>query len=164
MLLASLLGGLFIGVCSALPIVSLGNCCCLWVTGGGFLAAYVLAQNEPDAMSVRRGAAVGFGAGVVGAVVWLLASLGLDAVLGPLERRVLGEIVGTARDMPPNVRAWLESASADAGSAFKYALMFGLLLFVGTPFAAFGGVLGAAFFRSDVPPALGGPIAPPPLP
>ena len=27
-----------------------------------------------------------------------------------------------------------------------------------------GGLLGAAFFRNDVPPALGGPSEPPPLP
>ena len=27
----ALFGGLFIGVLSALPLVSVGNCCCLWV-------------------------------------------------------------------------------------------------------------------------------------
>ena len=33
-------GGLFIGVLSALPFVSVGNCCCcLWVVAGGVLAA-----------------------------------------------------------------------------------------------------------------------------
>ena len=29
-----LLGGLFLGVLSALPIISAGNCCCLWTLGG----------------------------------------------------------------------------------------------------------------------------------
>jgi len=38
------------------------------------------------------------------------------------------------------------------------------LLFVGSLFSTLGGVMGAAFFRNDVPPALGGPIQPPPLP
>ena len=164
MRLASLLGGLFIGVFSALPIVSLGNCCCLWVVSGGFLASYVLAQNEPGSVSARRGAAVGFGAGLIGALVWLAVSLGLDVLLAPFERRVLGEIARTARDVPPNVRIWLESASAGGGSRFGHGLMFALLLVVGTPFATFGGVLGGAYFRPDVPPALGGPITPPPLP
>ena len=33
------LGGLFIGVLSALPIVGAANCCCcLWVVSGGALA------------------------------------------------------------------------------------------------------------------------------
>jgi hypothetical protein len=34
-------------------------------------------------------------------------------------------------------------------------------LFVGSIFSTLGGLLGAVFFRNDVPPALGGP---PPLP
>ena len=31
----ALYGGLFIGVLSALPLINIGNCCCLWVIGGG---------------------------------------------------------------------------------------------------------------------------------
>jgi hypothetical protein len=41
---------------------------------------------------------------------------------------------------------------------------FVVMLFCGVVFATLGGVLGAAFFRNDVPPALGGPGEPPPLP
>ena len=37
----ALFGGLFIGVLSALPIISAGNClCCMWVVAGGMLATY----------------------------------------------------------------------------------------------------------------------------
>ena len=46
MLQAPLLGGLFIGVLSALPCHQLGNCCCLWIVGGGVLAAYLDQQND----------------------------------------------------------------------------------------------------------------------
>ena len=161
--LAPLLGGLFIGVLSALPIVSLGNCCCMWIIGGGFLAAYIQQQNDPRPFTASRGAIVGIGAGLVGAVVWLVISLAVDVALAPLQRRVLGEIVRTARDMPPEARAFLRSMAA-GGSPFRYVFGFALMLFLGTPFAALGGVLGAAFFRPDVPPALGGPIPPPPTP
>ena len=35
MLQPALYGGLFIGVLSALPVVNIGNCCCLWFAGGG---------------------------------------------------------------------------------------------------------------------------------
>jgi len=42
-----LLGGLFIGVLSSLPIVSMGNlCCCLWVVLGGVLTMYLQFQDE----------------------------------------------------------------------------------------------------------------------
>jgi len=43
---APLLGGLFIGILSALPVVSWGNCCCLWIIGGGVLAAYLDQQRD----------------------------------------------------------------------------------------------------------------------
>jgi len=43
----ALLGGLFIGVLSALPVVQICNCCCLWIIGGGLLAAYLQQQNQP---------------------------------------------------------------------------------------------------------------------
>ncbi len=51
----ALLGGLVLGVLSALPIVSIGNvCCCLWVISGGVLAAYLLQRNQADAHRGRR--------------------------------------------------------------------------------------------------------------
>ena len=43
----AVLGGVFIGVLSALPLISAGNCCCcLWVIGGGVVAAYLLQQSQ----------------------------------------------------------------------------------------------------------------------
>ena len=52
-------GGLFIGVLSALPIINIGNCCCLWVLGGGVLAAYLMQQNHPYPITAADGALVG---------------------------------------------------------------------------------------------------------
>ena len=47
----ALLGGAFIGVLSALPIVSVGNvCCCLWMVTGGALTAWVLQQRQDEAV------------------------------------------------------------------------------------------------------------------
>lgn len=158
---ASLLGGLFIGVLSALPVVSWGNCCCLWIFGGGALAAYLDQQNDSRPTTLGRGAVAGLLAGVVGAVVWLATSVVLDAVLEPVRERVMGELMRIARDMPPDARAWLESIGGS--SPLGYAVNFFLLLCVGAVFSTLGGLAGAAFFRNDVPPALGGPIQPPPL-
>jgi hypothetical protein len=157
---APLLGGLFIGVLSALPIVSLGNCCCLWIVGGGVLAAYLDQQNDPRPTTLGRGAYNGLLAGVFGAVVWLVVAVALEAVLGPLRERVLGDIVRVAQDMPPEARAILESlrGSSPVGFAFDFLV----LLCVGAIFSTAGGMLGASFFRTDVPPALGGPVEPPP--
>jgi hypothetical protein len=157
-----LLGGLFIGVLSALPIVQLCNCCCLWIVGGGVLAAYLQQQHQPAPLHVTGGARVGLMAGVAGAFVWLLASQALDVVMAPIQQRLADEILRSARDMPPNVRAWFETARA--GGATGYGFGFFLMLLFGSIASALGGAIGAAYFRNDVPPALGGPIPPPPLP
>ena len=69
----ALLGGLVLGVLSALPIINLGNtCCCLWVIAGGMTAAYLLQNAQVAPITSGDGAAVGFLAGVAGAIVWLL--------------------------------------------------------------------------------------------
>ena len=156
------LGGLFIGVLSALPIVQLCNCCCLWIVGGGVLAAYLQQQNQPAPLTVSGGARLGLLAGVAGAFVWLVVSQMLDVVMSPIQQRLSEEILRSARDLPPAVRAWLESARDDGSGGFIFGFL--LLLVCGSIASALGGAIGAAYFRNDVPPALGGPIAPPPLP
>src|SRR5688500_1904906 len=101
-----LLGGLFIGVLSAMPIVQLCNCCCVWIVGGGVLAAYLQQQNLPAPMTVLDGVRAGALAGVVGALVWLILTQALDIVLAPLQERLLSEVLRNARDLPPDVRSW----------------------------------------------------------
>ncbi|MDO8680687.1 MAG: DUF5518 domain-containing protein, partial [Acidobacteriota bacterium] len=68
----ALLGGLAIGVLSALPVISLANCCCAWILFGGALAAYLMQQNHPEPVNAGDGAIVGLLAGIVGAFVWLV--------------------------------------------------------------------------------------------
>jgi len=165
MIQAVLLGGVFIGVLSALPIVNLANCCCLWVIGGGVLAAYLQQQNEgARSLPIARGAGSGLMAGVVGAFVWVLVSLVLATVMGPLQQRMVQEMVRGATDMPPDVRAMLERIGERASSPFQYIFGFLFHLCAGLIFATAGGAIGAAFFRRDAPPATGGDAIAPPVP
>ena len=158
----ALLGGLFIGVLSALPIVQLCNCCCVWIVGGGVLASYLQQQTQPTTLTVSGGARVGLIAGLIGAVVWLMVTTVLSVLLAPLNERLLEEVARNASDIPPEVREMLENVGANrgAGQVFSFLLM---LVFGGLA-AAFGGAVGASYFRKDVPPALGGTPPPPPLP
>lgn len=158
-----LLGGLFIGVLSALPIVSVANCCCLWIVGGGMLAAHLAQQESPYRLSPGRGALVGFLAGVVGAFIWLVLALVLDVVIAPLQERMIDEMLTSTQNMPPEARDWLEMVASRSDSPLRYVAGFFFHLF-GTLFAALGGLLAAVFSKRDLPPALGGPITPPPLP
>jgi hypothetical protein len=150
-------------VLSALPLVSLGNaCCCLWVICGGVLGAYLDQQNDPRPITVGRGAFTGFLSGIIGSLIWLIVSIAVNLVMAPLQRRMAADFAREARDLPPQVRAMLESLGANP----SIGLIFGfvVMLICGVIFATVGGVLGAAFFRNDAPPALGGPSEPPPLP
>ena len=168
MIQAALLGGLFIGVLSALPVINVANCCCLWVIAGGVLAAHLDRQNDPRPMTIGRGAFAGLTAGLVGAAIWLVASLALDVVMSPLQERMVDAMIRNARDMPPEARAWLEAIGSRASSPVRWVLGFLFHLVAGAIFATLGGMFAAMFFtRNNVPPALGGDSytqPPPPLP
>ena len=154
-----LLGGLFIGVLSALPIVQLCNCCCLWIIGGGILAAYMEGQSQPTSLTLGQGAKVGLFAGIVGAIVWFM----LDSAVGPLQTRFMGELMRSTGDLPPELQDWL-SAVEEGRERGNTVIGFMLMLIFSSMISTIGGMIGAAYFKKDVPPALGGPINPPPLP
>ena len=122
----AVLGGLFIGVLSALPIVGWGNCCCcLWVVCGGILAAYLDQQRDPTPISVGRGAFTGFLAGIIGAAVWMVVAAAVGAILAPFERQLADEMIRTTADAPPEVRRMIEWINANAGFAVAVGFLGG---------------------------------------
>ena len=143
---AVVLGGLFIGVLSALPIINLANCCCLWILGGGAIAAYLAQQHHPGPFGLMDGARFGFRAGVFGAVVWLLASTVVDVIVAPLQQSAADFMLRSATDIPPDVRSWLENIGNSASLPARMIIGFFFQLFLAAPFAALGGLLGAAIF------------------
>jgi len=157
----ALLGGLFIGILSALPFISVGNCCCLWIISGGFLAAYLDSQNTSRSLTVGRGALVGFLAGVAGAFIWLIATLALEPLIAPMQQRFAEQMASQSQSMPPELRAWFEALADRSTSPLRWVGGFFVQLFIGMVFAPVGGMLGATFFKKDVPPALGGDALPP---
>jgi len=155
------LGGVFIGVLSALPFVSAGNCCCcMWMVSGGALAAYLEIQQKNRSLTAGEGAAIGALSGVIGAFVWIPIAVALALLLGPLQRAFFEEFARNARDMPPEAREFLENMGG-GGTAVGTVFGFIFQLFAGAIFAAIGGVLSAAYFKKEVPPALGGDWVPP---
>ena len=149
---AVLLGGLFIGVLSALPIVNLANCCCLWIVGGGAITAYLAQQDDPRALGLLAGARLGFRAGVFGAVVWLFASAAVNVMVAPLQQSAADLMLRNATDIPPDVRTWLESVGTSASMPMRMVFGFFFQLFVAAPFASLGGLIGAALFARPSQP------------
>ena len=69
----ALLGGLIVGVLSAIPIVN--YCCCIWAIGGGVLACFLYIKSSPVPVRPGDGAIVGAFAGLIGAIIYLIAGL-----------------------------------------------------------------------------------------
>jgi hypothetical protein len=151
----ALIGGLVVGVLSALPIVSIGNlCCCLWIVSGGVVAAYVFQMNSAEPMTPADGALAGLLAGLVGAGVHLILSIPIDMVMGPFERSMAQRIM----DMTGNaeMRDMLQRHSQrDAGFfvlILRRAAGFFFMLVAGAGFSTIGGLIGAMVFRRTPPP------------
>src|SRR5215217_3548599 len=66
----ALLGGLIVGLLSAIPIVN--YCCCIWAIGGGGLASYLYIKSSPTKIAIGDGAMLGGLAGVIGALLYLI--------------------------------------------------------------------------------------------
>ena len=155
------IGGLVMGVLSALPLVAAGNlCCCMWVVSGGAIAAYLLQQNQSTPITPGDGALVGLLAGLVGAFVQFAVAIPVGILVAPMERAMLQRVLDMAGTMPSDMRDMLERYSrSDAEFSFglmilskAVALMFGL--FIGAIFSTIGGVVGALVFKKDTPPGV----------
>jgi len=150
----ALFGGLFIGVLSALPIISLGNClCCMWVIGGGALAVYLMQQNYPFAVQGADAALVGLLAGLIGGALDGLLIIPLALAFGPTEQRIIQRALESSQDVPPEVRSMLDNLASGGVlglmaivGVFIRAIVFGVI-------AMLGGLLGVALFKKkDLPP------------
>ena len=146
----ALVGGLIVGVLSALPIVSAVNlCCCLWVVSGGAAAAYLLQQNRVTPLTAGDGAVVGLLAGLVGAFVYLAVSIPITILIAPMERALMQRVLENSGTMPPGFREYMGTY---VGGGVRIALGFIFMLTVGSVFSTLGGLLGAVIFGKKRPP------------
>ena len=146
----ALWGGVFIGVLSALPLVSAGNCCCcLWVLVGGALAAYLRQQNSPYQIDAAEGALVGLMAGLVGAVVGSILAIPLQMISGPMQQQMMERILSQNPEVTPEMREMIERMTATSG-VWIVTLIFSLVVY--SVFGVLGGLLGVAIFKKNLPP------------
>ena len=158
----ALYGGVAMGVLSALPLVNMGNCCCLWIIGGGVLAAYLLQQNHPFALTAADGALVGLLAGLFGSVIWVVLSVPIEMAMGPVQQRLMERILASNPDFPAESRQMIEDMARQGVTAVGIVmrLVFGAI--VGAIFGMLGGLLGVAIFKKkDLPPPGTTEILPP---
>jgi hypothetical protein len=143
-------GGLFIGVLSALPIVSAANCCCcLWAISGGVLATYLRQQNSRYQVPASEGALVGLMAGAIGGVIYVVLSLALAPIVGPMQQQMFEGMMRGQGDMPPELRDMVENIGS-MGAVMGVMHVFNAIIY--TVFGLIGGLLGVAIFKKDAPP------------
>jgi hypothetical protein len=152
----ALLGGVTIGVLSALPVVNC--CCCAWILFGGALASYLMQQNHPEPIDVGDGAIVGLNAGWIGSFVWLIVSIPINTAMGPFNSQMVQQILRESTDLPPAMREALEG-SASSGIGLGLVFGFFVMLVLMTTCGMLGGIFGALLFRKTPPP-----VVPPPIP
>src|SRR5262245_3276363 len=154
-------GGLLIGVLSALPVVNIGNCCCcLWVLVGGGLAAYLRQQNTPYQIQAAEGAIVGMIAGAIGGVIQSVLSIPLEMMAGPLQQQIMDRVLSNP-EVDPQFREMMENLATHSGGLRIVGMLVTVVIY--TVFGLFGGLLGAAIFKKNLPPPPPpGPIDMPP--
>ena len=160
----ALLGGLFIGVLSALPFINAGNCCCcLWVLAGGVLAVYLRQQNQPVVVDAAEGMLVGLMAGAIGAVICTILSIPIAMMMGPMQAEWMTRMMEGNNEVPPELREMMERFAVGSSGFALVTGLFNLVVF--SVFGLLGGLLGVAIFKKNVPPAPPStPYTPPPSP
>lgn len=143
----ALLGGLIVGLLSAIPI--LNYCCCIWAIAGGGLAGFLYIKNSPTPVPTGDGAIVGALSGVVGGLIYLV--IGLPILL----------LVGTGEMEAQLRRSGIEMPMSGTLLLVVSALIAAVCLLV---LATLGGLLSIPIFEKrkadgppPPPPATGGP-------
>jgi hypothetical protein len=151
----ALLGGVFIGILSSLPVINFLNCCCLWVIGGGMLVVYLQQQRKFEPVETGDAVVGGLIAGVLGGLIVAVASTLMQSVANPLMNEQFRQSLEDP-NMPPEVRDMLTNLFTSGNLAV---LTFALTVPLYAIFSMLGSLLGLAIFRKKLPPAA--PMPPP---
>jgi len=162
----ALIGGVLLGILSSLPLF---NClCCVWMIGGGVLAAYLFVKDSPAPVTLGRGVTLGLLTGCLGTIVMALFFVPLHMLLNPgvtiMEQ--MRQSMNQLPNVPPETRQLL--ATLEERSGIIYAIGFIFMLIVSCLFSMAGGAIGVAIFEKrnsrNVPPSYQPPINIPPPP
>ena len=146
----SLLGGLFIGIVSALPIVgALNYCCCLWVVTGGLLTTWLQQQGRTDALDTAEAALGGLLSGLIGAVIYVVFHALLFSMSGDSFEAALRTMVEQYPQMPADLRDRMLGMGTGRNMIL---IMTAVTLPLYAVFGMLGALLGLALFRKPSPP------------
>jgi hypothetical protein len=163
----ALISGITIGAVSAVPGISLINCCCcagVWL--GGVMAMYLYKKQFTEGMPPLESSdalMLGLMSGVIGAFTATVINVLILTIIGPVEQELVKSIVGKLldrlveqgglqSDMADTLKEQVEQSIRDSG---KLSNIFGSLfmaLILYPIFSILGALLGFAIFRPKNPP------------
>lgn len=154
----AIIGGVVLGLLSAIPFVNWVNvCCCAWAILGGILASYLYVKNSATPANAGDGALVGAMAGGVGAVIYLVIGIPLALVSGAAMREMLINLMASVNPEQADVIRGMAMQGESVASTIFQGLIGAVLLVV---FAIIGGLIGIPLFEKRK----GGGAVPPPPP
>jgi hypothetical protein len=178
MLKPALIGGVALGVLSAIPIIGMFNCaCCAWVLIGGLLAAYLYVKESSIPVSLGRGAGLGLITGVIGSMICTLFTIPillLSAGPGGFNfASMLQQQMEKMPNVPLETRQAMDKLAAGGGLVFLFVILGVLFsLFIFAIFGMIGSTVGVALFEKRTigtpppnPPSYTPPVdmLPPPM-
>src|ERR1041384_5885287 len=115
----ALLGGLFIGILSSLPIVSgLNLCCCLWVVVGGLLTTYLRQQQQPAPIETADAVLGDLIAGCIGAALSLIGNWAFDSGTTAIALDRMRDQLDANPGISPEMRDMILNFASGRGLAF----------------------------------------------
>ena len=159
----AIIGGVALGLLSAIPIVNFLNiCCCAWAILGGMLAGYLYIQRSQTPVSTGEGAKIGAIAGAIGGLIYIVIGIPLAILTSTLMVSLVVSMLGSEASSNPILAQYLRQiqsgAILDQLPRIVAAGIGRAALLVG--FSTVGSILAVSFFEKR----RSGPLAPPPPP
>ena len=165
MLKPALIGGVLLGILSAIPVINAFNCvCCAWVIGGGMLAAHLYVRGASTAVTLGAGVLLGLLTGAIGAVVDTLFTLPIQLALRSTAGlgNEMQQVLERVPNLPPETRDMIRNIFSNGrGLGLFFIISAGFFkLVVFSVVGMLGGAIGVAVFERRKPGA--GPMSQPP--
>ncbi len=151
MLRPALIGGVLLGILSAIPPLSFFNCaCCAWVIGGGVLAANLFVKSSPTVVTLGSGVGLGLLTGAVGGMVSTIFSIPVQILMNTIFAEYAAQARQMISELPNMPPVWRDLILSSGNTGFNFLSVI-LAAFVTVTvyslFAMLGGVLGVAIFE-----------------
>ena len=135
----ALAGGAFMSILTSLcslvstkaKLPALQITCCLWLVGGGALAAYLLNKQRPGGLTYGDGALAGLFSGIFAAILGAVLGIPVRMLIAPELQEAADQFQQQSAQMPPAMRDFVlqQLAPGISLTGLLIGLVFGLVLY-----------------------------------